>query len=126
METMRVAPGDITPLARPPEAAIALWVADPAAFAAQRDACAALLSAQETARAARMAPAPQNRFVIVRGLLRHVLGCYLAVDPRAVALTVARHGKPALADAADPLRFNLTHTEGCAVIAVASRRAEGA
>src|SRR5258706_3635076 len=126
METMRVAPGDITPLARPPDAAIALWVADPEAFAEQRDACAALLSDAEAARAARLArPAPHDRFVIGRGLLRRLLGGSLGVDARAVTLAEARHGKPALADAADPLRFNVSHTDGCALIAVATRHEVG-
>src|SRR3954471_6352511 len=119
METMRVVPGDVTPLARPRDAAIALWIADPAAFGDQRDACAALLSAAEATRAARLAqPDPHDRFVIVRGLLRHLLGGYLGIAPHAGALAEARHGKPQLADAADPLRFNVSHTDGCALIAV--------
>ncbi len=50
---------------------------------------------------------------------------YLDEDPAAVELRVAPGGKPALAEAAMPLRFNLSHSGDRALVAVAWGREVG-
>lgn len=57
--------------------------------------------------------------------LRRVLADYLEVDPEGVELRVGPHGKPALADPAASLRFNLSHSGGAALIAVTRGREVG-
>lgn len=49
------------------------------------------------------------RFVWGRAFLRRVLGLQTYQDPKEVALSVGGHGKPALANGSDGIRFNLSH-----------------
>lgn len=67
-------------------------------------------------------PAHRDAFVIARGLLRLLLGHYLATSPAKVALACGPHGKPRLDEApADyGLRFNLSHSRDALVFAFAS------
>ena len=66
----------------------------------------------------------RNRFVARRGELRELLGHDLGVAPEAVRLAEDGHGKPVLLD--DPeLRFNLSHSNGRALIATARGGAIG-
>jgi 4'-phosphopantetheinyl transferase len=51
--------------------------------------------------------------------LRLILGRYLGEDPETIELRRGERGKPALADPAAKLRFNLSHSGGLALIAVA-------
>src|SRR5581483_10814794 len=82
---------------------------------------AAALTPDEHDRAARYRMAKvRDQFVACRGLLRRVLGGYTRTDPRAVPITYHQAGKPVLATAA--VEFNLTHTDGLALIAVGRRR----
>ena len=53
-----------------------------------------------------------------RQALRQVLAAYLDEEPAAVALRRGERGKPALADPAASLRFNLSHSGGLTLIAV--------
>jgi 4'-phosphopantetheinyl transferase len=85
------------------------------------------LTAEEQTRALRyMAARPREQFVIGRGLLRRVLGGCLGVGPTAVPIAYLRSGKPVLGEgvalAESSLHFNVTHTEGVAVLALARRR----
>jgi 4'-phosphopantetheinyl transferase len=57
--------------------------------------------------------------------LRCVLARYLDEDPAAIEFRVGEHGKPALADPATALRFNLSHSGDLALIAVAEGREVG-
>lgn len=78
------------------------------------------LSPDELHRAARFAmPAPRRQFVGSRGVLRHLLGQYLDLAPQHVRLVAGRHGKPALADH-PALSFNLSHTDGLLLVAIAA------
>ena len=80
--------------------------------------CYALLDAAERARAARFRfERDRRRYVVRRGRLRTLLAGYLDHEPADVALTVDRFGKPALATGA--LRFNLSHSHGLALYAIA-------
>jgi len=86
------------------------------------------LSASEQRRAARFQfDRDRNRFIIRRGLLRRILGQYLNVHPAQLAFTYESRGKPALAGTADDetLQFNLSHSDGLALFAVARRSSIG-
>jgi 4'-phosphopantetheinyl transferase len=85
----------------------------------------ATLSLEEKARADRFHFAnDRNRFVAARGLLRELLGRYLRQTPGALEFSYWQHGKPALAgrEASSGLCFNLSHSEGLAVYAIAKER----
>ena len=72
---------------------------------------ASTLSADERARAARFYFEHDRRhFIVGRGLLRAILGCYLGIEPHRLAFGYGAHGKPALAEPSvgRRLRFNLT------------------
>jgi 4'-phosphopantetheinyl transferase len=66
----------------------------------------------------------RNRFVVARGLLRELLGGYLHQDPAGLEFSYGQHGKPALsgANATSGLCFNLSHSSGLAVYAIARGR----
>jgi len=65
-----------------------------------------------------------NRFIARRGQLREILARDLGIAPGAVRLTAGDHGKPVLLDDPD-LRFNLSHSNGRALVATARGRAIG-
>jgi len=87
---------------------------------------AATLAPDERERVARLRPGPhRRRFVAGRGLLRVILGAYLGSDPGRVPLAYGAAGKPHLAGTAAALAFNLSHSDGLAVCAVAVDREVG-
>ena len=57
--------------------------------------------------------------------LRAVLARYLDEQPARIELRAGAHGKPALADPSSPLRFNLSHSGGLALVAVTLDREVG-
>jgi len=61
-----------------------------------------------------------QRWARSRWALRRVLAGYLAAEPAAIELESGEHGKPRLARAGG-LEFNLSHSEGLALVAVAER-----
>lgn len=78
------------------------------------------LTPDECERAARYKVAkPRHQFVTGRGLLRRILGGCLGVSPCDVPITYTGAGKPVLAEGG--LHFNVTHTDGLALIALACR-----
>lgn len=83
------------------------------------------LSADERQRADRFHfSRDRDRFVSGRGRVREILGRYLCVSPDTVRFAYGPQGKPRLADAAG-LRFNVSHAEDEAVLAVARGREVG-
>jgi len=68
-------------------------------------------------------PASRNLYVASHAFLRKVLGRYLGADPGTLRFRAATLGKPELT--AGDLRFNLSHTDGAAVVAVTRRSAVG-
>jgi 4'-phosphopantetheinyl transferase len=85
----------------------------------------ATLSLEEKARADRFHFAnDRNRFIVARGLLRELLGKYLAQAPAGLEFSYGLHGKPALSggNASSGLFFNLSHSAGLAVYAIARER----
>jgi 4'-phosphopantetheinyl transferase len=76
-----------------------------------------LLSADETARAARFRfEHLQHSFILARGALRILLGRYLNTAPADLAFTYGAKGKPALAGPAR-LQFNASHSADLALFA---------
>lgn len=76
-------------------------------------ALAALLPAEESARAARFHnPEHAHRFTVAHGRLRQVLAALLHVSPAELRFSTGAHGKPALSGAlaASGLQFNLSHS----------------
>ncbi len=86
------------------------------------------LSEDELQRAGRFRfPRDRHRFVAGRTALRTVLGRHLKIEPRQVEFRYGPSGKPALADqhAGASIRFNLSHSEGLALLAIAPGREVG-
>ena len=84
-----------------------------------------LLDADEQGRAARfLVPAPRVQFVFSRAFLRIALGKYLRTPPHELRFRTMKQGKPELEGNSD-LMFNLSHTEGTTVVAIARRQRVG-
>lgn len=64
-----------------------------------------------------------NRFRICRGMVKHILGRYLALPPNEVHLSYTPHGKPFQEHTT--LQFNLSHTQNIAVLAVTAESTIG-
>ena len=69
----------------------------------------------------------RNRFIVRHGLLRMILGRYLNIEPSRVALSFESRGKPLLSGSAvmPPFHFNLSHSNGLALIAGTRQAALG-
>jgi 4'-phosphopantetheinyl transferase len=69
----------------------------------------------------------RERFIVGRGLLRNLLGGYLAADPRELRFTYTKFGKPGLSEphAAAALRFNFSSSHEEALCCFASGREVG-
>jgi 4'-phosphopantetheinyl transferase len=88
----------------------------------------AALSVDERARAERFRfEVDRRRFVAARGVLRSILGRYLGVAPDRPRFEYGEYGKPRLAEpfAVTSLRFNVSHSQGLALIAVTRGRELG-
>lgn len=89
----------------------------------------AWLSADEQARAARLlSKVHRQRFVAAHGAVRLVLSRYCEMKPQNLAFQTTARGKPFLREAGtgrESLCFNLTHSQGRALIAVARERDVG-
>jgi len=89
---------------------------------------ATTLSADEQLRADRFRfEQHRQHFIIGRGVLRAILGRYMNIEPSQLQFCYSPHGKPALADAdtTGMLQFNLSHSGGVALYAVACERQIG-
>jgi 4'-phosphopantetheinyl transferase len=113
-----------------PEDEVHLWVAyadewgEPALTASARG----VLESRETARAERFrSPQPRQLFLLSRILLRTTLSRYAKTVPGTWRFVVNDHGKPRIAPESGPTapEFNLAHTAGIAVLAVAAGRDVG-
>ncbi len=77
-----------------------------------------LLSPDEELRARRFYfERDRNRFIVGRGLLRTILGNYLAMEPSLIEFSYGPYGKPALKTVFHDktLQFNLSHSNSLAV-----------
>lgn len=116
---------------RPPEAGeVQLWVADLDRPPLPLGRLAASLDPEERRRAGRFRfDVHRDRFTAGRGLLRHLLGRFLGLSPKAIVFRYGWKGKPHLAlprgYAGAELRFNLSHSANGALFAVARGRTLG-
>ena len=107
-----------------------VWAFALDASEAMVEAWGTLLSADEKLRADRFVfRRDRNRWIVARGVLRHLLGRYCGVDPGGIVFQYASAGKPSIArtgthDAA--VAFNLAHSRDRALLAVARNREIGA
>ncbi|WP_132256106.1 4'-phosphopantetheinyl transferase family protein [Methylobacterium segetis] len=101
-----------------PLAGPCVWSIDLALTETALAGCAAILSAEERARAARfLRPPDRTRHVASHAALRVILGRACGRAPKNLAFTARPGGKPALADAAG-LDFNLSHSGERALVAL--------
>lgn len=115
-DPLRLAPGEVhvwrVPLDRGPDAV---------------SRARSLLSAEERRRADRFRfPALRDRFIVAHAALRSVLGRTLGAPPGALRLGTDALGKPVLLPVGpETPAFNLAHSAGVALVAVARGRAVG-
>ena len=105
-----------------------VWRASLAMDAAALGALRATLSPDERQKADRFHfPHDRGDYVAARGVLREILGRYLDVRPEHVRFVYSRHGKPSLSADMDAgwLHFNVSHSQGIALCAVASETEVG-
>lgn len=111
------------PLLDPGE--IRLIFLDPARLRSDLDAFRKTVSADEIEKSIRLkAPGASEDFIATRGFLRARLAEQLGRAPETLRFAYGPEGKPSLEDGAG-LRFNLSHTSGVAVIALARGRELG-
>jgi 4'-phosphopantetheinyl transferase len=67
----------------------------------------------------------RNEFILTRAVLRMVLASYTAQSPENLSFDYSAQGKPALSNGPSDLRFNVSHTEGLAVLALVREREIG-
>jgi len=107
----------------PPWGQVDIWAAVPEAVTgSDLDALGAGLSEDERARAAGFAlESARRRFIVTRALLRRTLSRYADVAPEDWVVVRGSHGKPGLGEgqARLGLCFNVTHTPGLALCAIA-------
>ena len=87
-----------------------------------------ILSDEERKRAGRFRfDKDRIRYTLSYGMLRRILGAYLKTPPETIRLAPTEHGKPVLDPAFHSLdlQFNLSHTKGVSLFAVASGLAVG-
>jgi len=90
----------------------------------ERDQYSSLLSTDEKKRAERFYfEKVRDRYIAGRGLLRTLLGGYLNGEPAGIRFDYEPNGKPVLKD--QPIRFNVSHSEGEGVFAFCLDRAVG-
>lgn len=105
-----------------------LWRAALDVSPAELAALSAVLGEDELARAAqRIFQRDRQHFTAARGVLRVLLGRYLRCDPTSLCFNYGPHGKPGLSQPATavPLEFNLSHSHGLALIAIARGKCVG-
>ena len=85
------------------------------------------LSADEHRRSARFRfERDRQHFIAARGILRDILGRYLGIQPRQVDFVYNKSGKPDLSPGfGSALRFNLSHSNGLVLVAVANAASVG-
>lgn len=83
-----------------------------------------LLTADEQERAQRFRRAKDREmFVTARGILRSILGHYLAIHPGAIRFAYNQYGRPTVVEPAPgDLQFNVAHSGDLAVYVVAHRQ----
>jgi 4'-phosphopantetheinyl transferase len=108
---------------------IDVWAFDLKASPACLEQCRQTLCGVERARAARFVHAASGEdFVVAHGVLRHLLGRYTGTAASDLKFSAGANGKPALngpGRAGEVISFNLSHSQGRALIAVSDQREVG-
>jgi 4'-phosphopantetheinyl transferase len=93
-----------------------IWLAGLDVDPQERTRLRSYLNEGEVSRAERFVfPRDRDHFIVARGRLRELFGRYLHCQPNAVKFKTGRYGKLSLLDDLDPLRFNLSHSNGLAL-----------
>ncbi|HIK29072.1 MAG TPA: 4'-phosphopantetheinyl transferase superfamily protein [Oscillatoriaceae cyanobacterium M7585_C2015_266] len=91
-----------------------------------RERLAAVLSEDELQRAEGFyLDRDRHRFIVGRGILRTILARYLNKEAREIKFCYGCRGKPALANSNKQLYFNVSHSGGIALYAIAHKREVG-
>ncbi|RQH04127.1 4'-phosphopantetheinyl transferase family protein [Paraburkholderia dinghuensis] len=112
-----------SPLSPPSAQEVHVWQWDLDVRGSDFDGYWEMLSAHERERADKFRfERHRRRYVTGRGELRRILGRYLALPPQALALGVGPEGKPfcTIEPSGWPIRFNLSHCENSAALAIAN------
>jgi 4'-phosphopantetheinyl transferase len=100
---------------------VQLWVADLSDVSIPDEELLSALTPEERERGERYrSPRVREQFLRCRGLLRRLLAEYLLCPPSGVPLSLQADGKPIL-DGHSGVHFNVSHTDGMALFAVAAR-----
>ena len=105
-----------------------IWRCDLDQPTSVRQGLIATLAEDERAKAARFYfDKDRNHFIVARGTLRAILGYYLNLNPAGLRFCYGEYGKPMLARElhGESLRFNLSHSDGLALVAVTRGREIG-
>jgi 4'-phosphopantetheinyl transferase len=103
-----------------------VWCASPQASSSQLPALRQTLSPAECNRSQRFRFArDRDTFITARGWLRVLLGRYLQRDPADLQFAYSPTGKPSLVEEPAALQFNVAHTDGLILLAVARERELG-
>jgi 4'-phosphopantetheinyl transferase len=79
-----------------------------------------VLTRDETSRADQLRfSSDRAEFILARAMLRFLLGTYLERDPRSITFCHNRWGKPFLAEPESGIFFNVSHSEGLVLYALA-------
>ena len=106
---MKCAPGEVH-----------VWRVDLDCAARTVAALRATLSPEEEQRAARFRSIElQDRWTVARGALRCILAAYARCEPGVLVFREEPHGKPVLTWPVEEILFNLSHTGGLALVAIA-------
>ena len=98
------------------ESEVHIWLAWLDVEPQERTRLCSYLNKDEVSRAERFVfPRDRHHFIVARGRLRELLGKYLNRPPSAVQFKTGPYGKLSLLDDRDPLRFNLSHSQGLAL-----------
>jgi 4'-phosphopantetheinyl transferase len=110
----------LPPTAPPGPEEVHLWRIDLDCPAASVAALRATLVGEELERAARFhSQELRERWTVAHGALRCILAAYSAAAPNSLVLRAGPQGKPALVGVGENISFNLTHTGGLALLAIA-------
>jgi 4'-phosphopantetheinyl transferase len=104
-----------------------IWFADLEVSGLEKEHLYSTLSADEKTRAGRFQfDCDRSQFVVARGILRSLAGEYLEIDPKDLAFSYSKNGKPALSfPAKTGLEFNLSHSADTALIGFSWNRPLG-
>ena len=119
---------EITPNLSFPRSRVHVWQASLDVPVSQIEYLYGTLSTDEALRAEKFVFEQDRKdYIVGRGLLRVILGCYLDMDPKEIVFTYNKYGKPNLIEmcGSEELRFNVAHSGRRVIYAVTCDREIG-